>query len=163
MADSLVKVKKILGPTVDGKKKLLSLTTEDKRKVLNTIRKDWEDLIDLHFQVEGGISDGRVYPWKPLSQKHAQFKEDNGYIEDILQMSNPPLPKRYKDSIRTNPSQFEIRMEYPELIHGKKKGIPVTAAIHQLPNANGIPRRRIILKDFKKIARDNLIEYLTNG
>lgn len=160
--ETLITVKKTLGPTVGGKKILLGFTTEDKRVILNNIRKDWEKLIDLHFEYEGGISDGRVYPWKPLTAKHATYKELHGYPENILELSHPSLASRYKRGIRSNPNQFTIRMPYPDLIHGKRKGIPVTAEIHQIGASNGIPKRRIILKDFKASVNKNIINHINN-
>lgn len=148
------------GPTVKGKKKLLSLDDKEKKIILNQIKSDWEQLLTFHFEAEGGISDSRITKWRPLTEKHLNFKEDNGYIEDILQMSTPTLLQRYKRGIKINSKNFKIEIQFPTLKHGARGNNPVSASVHQ-KSYNGRPVRRIIKKDFTASARKRLIEYLT--
>ncbi len=47
------------GPTINGSKPLLTLDNKERGKILQDIRKDWKELIRLHFTSKGGISDGK--------------------------------------------------------------------------------------------------------
>lgn len=164
-SDNIINFTQKLGPTIGGKKPLLGLSNEDKKKILQDIKKDWQTLIDLHFEYEAGISDDRTYPWKSLSHKHQQYKERNDFSDNILEMNTPSLATRYKQSIKINPKTFSITMGYPELIGMKRRRPqpPVTAIVHQKREVPGRVIRRIILKDFQTIVKNKTLEYLTQA
>lgn len=152
----LIEFKRKLGPTVEGKKPLLSLSNQQKEELLKLIRKDWRELIRLHFKAEGGISDGKVYSWKPLSEKYLEFKRQKGLQGGILEATTPNLSSRYQKSIRYNPKSFRIWMTFPPL---KTGGGTADAGVHQLPGTR--IKRRIIKKDFVAAARKRVLGYFT--
>lgn len=158
----LIKVKKIVGPTINGKKPLLGLNNKQKDKLFNDIAKEWKKLIDLTFLIEGGILlNGGVRKWKPLSEDYARYKDLNSSSDNILEFSVPTLASRYKKSITIKPKENQIYITYPNLIHGKKKGQGVTAEVHQtgIPEI-GLPARRIIISSFKEVVRVQLKKHL---
>lgn len=166
---TLISVNKILGPTIKGKKPFLTLTETDKKNILNNIKKDWRQLIRLHFQAEGGIkTNGGVSKWKPLSEKYKSWKENNEFSDNILELSKPTLSTRYQRSIYTNPKNFQIYITYPDLLYPKSKNNPqqVTAAVHQPQGRNEAPqpgqvKRPIIKQSFILAAKKRIREYLT--
>lgn len=159
----LVEIKKVVGPTINGKKPLLRLNNKQKKQLLNDISKEWKKLIDLTFLVEGEIlNNGQVRKWRSLSDDYVEYKDLNDFSPNILELSVPTLASRYKKSITIQPEKFQIYITYPNLIHGKKKGQAVTAEVHQTGlSIIGLPRRRIVIGNFKKVANEKILNYLS--
>lgn len=163
----LVKDSRILGPTINGKKPLLGLSNIQKRELLDLIKKDWRESIRLHFVNESGITSNGKIAWKPLSERHEDFKENNSYSSNILQMNSPSLSSRYQRSITTNIKNFSIQINFPTLYYGSNSN-PANAGVHQFgydsrngKSILGMPQRRIVLQGFKDKARSRMINYLT--
>lgn len=157
------------GPTINNRKPLLELNSAQKENILKDIRKGWKDLLRLHFNAEGGISDNRIEKWKPLSSRHKAFKVKASLEQGTLEMTSPNLLVRYQRAIKLNGREFSITMVFPTLISGARSGGIVDAGVHQfgaparlsrLGNDNPLPRRRIIKKDFVTLGRNKTIEYL---
>lgn len=155
---NLITVKRVLGPTIGRKKPLLSATNKDKENILKQIKADWRELLRLHFLAEGSISGSKVTPWKSLTQQHLQYKDDNGFLTGILEMSTPTLLTRYQKNIKYSTKDFKIYIQYPVLQSGYRgTNQQANAGVHQL----GRVKRRIFIKDFKESARNRTIKYLS--